>query len=142
MAVRVTIGGDVRHACPGLQSGSQALRLRGVPPLFAPKVVFVITRINLNFPSADFEDTRGQLVDEVAVGGTEDDGASVIGKRVEQHIFRAQVEVIRGFVEQQKVRWMQQQAEQGIAATLASGKAPGFLENIVFGKQETSEKTA
>src|ERR1700704_6902618 len=142
MAVRFAIGGTVRHACPGLQSGGYALLLLGVSTLFAPKVVFVVTRINLNFPSTDFEDTRGQLVDEVSVVGNEDDGAGVIRKRVEQHIFRAQVEVIGGFVEQQKVRWMQQQAQQGIATTLASGEHIDFLENIVFGKQETSEKTA
>ncbi len=78
--------------------------------LFAPEIVFVVAGEDFDLAVADFEDARSQLVDEIAVVRDEDDRAGVFHQRVEQHVFGAQVEVVRRFVEQQEVRGMQQQA--------------------------------
>src|SRR5882757_2391248 len=45
-------------------------------------------------------------------------------------------------VEQQKIRGMQQQPQQGIAAALAAGKHSDLLEHVVFGKKEAAKQAA
>ncbi len=73
---------------------------------------------------------------------TKYDGSGVLHERLEKNVFSAQVEVIRWFVKQQKVRWMQQQTEQGIAAALASGKHADWLEDVVAREKKASEQAA
>ena len=63
-------------------------------------------------------------------------------ERFQQDVFGAQVEVVGGFIEQQKIRRMQQHPQQGIAIALAAGEHPDLLEDVVFGEEETSQQAA
>src|SRR5579871_1491625 len=110
--------------------------------LLAPEIIFVVARKDLDFAGADFENARGQVIDEVAIVRDEDDGAGIFHQRVQQNIFCPKVKMVRGLVEQQEVRGMEQQAQQGIASTLAAGKDADLLEDVVFGKQETAKQAA
>ena len=46
------------------------------------------------------------------------------------------------FVQQQKVRRVQQHTQQGIAAALSAGEHSDFLEDVVFGEEKTSQQAA
>jgi len=50
--------------------------------------------------------------------------------------------VIRGLVEQQKVRWIQQHSRQRIAVSLAAGEHADRLENVVRAEQKTPQQRA
>src|ERR1700685_4029108 len=110
--------------------------------LLAPEIVFVISGEDFDFAVADFEDARGQLIDEVTVVRDEDDRACVFDERIEQHVFGAQVEMVRRFVEQQEVRRMQQQAQQRVASALSAGEYADLLEDVFVGKEKTAEQAA
>src|SRR5207302_4966840 len=84
----------------------------------------------------------GQSVDEISVVRYEDNGSCVIHERIQQHVVCAQIEVVRGFVEEQKVRRMQQQTKQGIAPALSAREHPDLLKDIVFGEKETAKQAA
>ena len=77
--------------------------------LLAPEIIFVIARKNFDLPLANFEDAGRKLVDEISIVRNKHDGPRVLHERFEKNIFGSQVEVIRWFIKQQKVRWMQQQ---------------------------------
>ena len=49
-----------------------------LPTLFAPEIVFVVAGEDFDLAVADFENARGQLVDEIAVVRDEDDRAGSI----------------------------------------------------------------
>src|SRR5258708_31277773 len=100
------------------------------PALLAPQIVFVVAGIDFNLSFANFEDARRQLVDEVAVMGNEHYRAGVLHEGIEQHIFGAELEVVSGFVEQQEVRRMQEQAQPRVAAAPPAGAPSDFLEDI------------
>src|SRR5580704_11193964 len=110
--------------------------------LFAPKIVLVVAGEDFDLAVTDLEDAGGQLVDEVSVVRDEDDCAGVANQGFEQNIFGAQVEVVGGLVEQQKVGRMQQQAQQGVASALAAGKNADLFENVFVGKEKTTEQAA
>ena len=110
--------------------------------MLAPEVVFVISGIDFHFAVADFEDARGQLVDEIAVVGDKDDRAGVLHQRFEQDVFGAQVEVVGGLVEQQEVGGVQQHFQQRVTIALASGEDADTLKDIVSREKETAEQAA
>ena len=77
-----------------------------VPALLAPEIVFIVTGKDFDFAVADFEDPRGQIIDEIAVVRDKHDRSGVFHERAEQDVFGAQVEMVGGFVEQQEIRGM------------------------------------
>ena len=110
--------------------------------LLAPQIVFVISGIDLDFAVTNFEHARCQLVDEVAIVGDEDDGTCVFHQSVQQNVLRAQIKMVRRFVEQQKVCRMQQQPEQSIAAALPAGQDADLLEDIFVREEKTPQQAA
>src|SRR4249919_1187452 len=72
--------------------------------------------------AVELEDPLGGVVEEVAVVGHGHHGAREAGEELFQPFDRFGVEVVGGFVEQQHVRLLQQQAAQGHAALLAAGE--------------------
>src|SRR5579864_1193673 len=107
-----------------------------------PQIVLVVAGKDFDFPAANFEDARSQLVDEVAVVRNEDDRACVFHQRIEQDVLGAQVEVVGGFVEKQEIRRMQKQAQQSVAAALPAGEDSNLFEDVILGKEETAEQAA
>jgi len=63
-------------------------------------------------------------------------------QRLEQHVFGAQVEMIGGLVEQQKIRGPQQHARQGVTIALSAGKHADALEDFILRKQKASQQGA
>src|SRR5262245_20609255 len=69
---------------------------------------------------ADLDDLRRQPLDEVAIVRHEDQRAAVVDERVEQHLFRIEIEMVGRLVEQQRVRRAQQHAGDGEPRALAA----------------------
>src|SRR5579871_654102 len=127
------------HLTDQFKAGYVLQRGSGVLAAFlSPQVIFVVAGEDFYFPAPDFEDARRQLVNEIAVVRNEHHRSRVFHQRIQQNIFRAHVEVIRGLVKEEKIRRLQQQAEQGIAAALAAGEHADFLENIILRKEKAS----
>src|SRR5665213_3702925 len=104
--------------------------------LLPPQVVFVIARKNVHVPVFNLEDTRGQVVDKVAIVRNQNYGAGVFVQRIEQDVFRAHVQVIGGLVEQQEIRWGEKHASQRVAIALAAREDADALERVVIAEQE------
>src|SRR5215472_15582183 len=118
------------------------IRSRSGLALLPPHVVFVVSRIDLDASLANLEYPRCQLVDEIAVVRNKDHSTREFLQRLEQHVFGAKIKMVRGFVEQQEVRGMQQHPGQGVAIALATGEHVYGLENFVRGKEKASQKIA
>src|SRR5580700_3481955 len=108
--------------------------------LLPPEIVFVVSRIDFYLPVSDFKDSRSELVDEIAVVRNKHHRAGVFHQGFEQDVFGAQVKMVGGLIEQQKVGWMQQHFEKSVAIALASGEYADAFEDIVSGKKKTAEQ--
>ena len=71
--------------------------------MLAPEIIFVVTRKYLDVAAAYFEDSRGQLVDEITIMRNEDDGSAELLQCVQQHVLGPQIQVIRRLIQQQKI---------------------------------------
>src|SRR5207248_492302 len=107
--------------------------------LFAPQEVFVISWIDFDASSADFEDAGCQFIYEVAIMRNENHCAGVFAQSFEQNVFGAHVEMVRRLIEQKKIRWMQQHSKKRIAVALAAGEHANTFEYFVPGEEETAE---
>ncbi len=74
--------------------------------------------------------------------GNEDYRAGVLHQGFEQDVLGAQVEMVGGLIEQQKVGGVQQHFQQRVAIALASGEDANALKHIVSREKETAEQTA
>src|SRR5579859_2769661 len=115
---------------------------RAVLSFFAPEIIFIVAGKDFNPSIADFENTRCQLVNEIAVVRNEDHGAGELLQRIQQNVFGAQVEMVCGLVEQQKVRWMQQHAGQRVTVALAAGEHTYGLKDVIFRKKKAAKQVA
>ena len=61
-----------------MRDGCRSMRLWRSAAFFLPEIILVVARIVVEHAVFDLEDARGQLVDEVAVVGDEDDRAGVV----------------------------------------------------------------
>src|SRR5208283_525591 len=113
-----------------------------LPALLPPQKVLIVAGENFDLAVANFKHARGQLVDEIPIVGNENHRAGVRHERIQQDVFGPQVEMVGRLVEQQKVRRMQQQPQQGIAPAFAARKNSSLLEYVVFGKKKTSQQAA
>src|SRR5258708_8975026 len=113
-----------------------------LPALLAPEIVFIVTGEDFHLAAANFDDSRGQLVDEVAIMRDEYNRAGVLHQSLEEDVFCAEVEVIGGLVQQQKIRRMQQHAQQSIAPALPAGEYSNLFEDLIVGEEETAEQAA
>ncbi len=99
--------------------------------LFAPEIVFVVAGVDVDALVFDLEDTGGEAVDEVAVVGDEEDGASEVADGVEEDVFGAEVEVVGGLVEEEHVAGGDEHLGHGVAVALAAGEDAEFFEDVV-----------
>ena len=70
----------------------------------------------------ELENPAGDVVEEVAVVGDDEDGARIIAQMAFEPVYRLGVEMVGRLVEQQQFRRLQQQPAQRHAAALAAGK--------------------
>ena len=78
-----------------------------------------------------FQDPAGDIVQEIAVMGDQDDAALVFAQRRFQPFHRLRVQMVGGFVQQQDVGRVQQQLAQRHAAALAARQ--GFDLGVAIG---------
>jgi hypothetical protein len=83
--------------------------------------VGVVALVGDALAAIQFQDPSGHVVQEVTVVGDGDDGALVIREVVLQPGHALGVQVVGGFVQQQDVRRLQQQAAQGHTTALTTG---------------------
>jgi len=107
-------------------------RLPGFAAPLLPQKVFVIAGIVVEPAALDLKNTRGELVDEVAVVRDEYHRSGKFLQRFEQYVFRLQVEVIGGFIKQEKIRRLQEHARHRVPVALAARKHADALEHVVI----------
>src|SRR5271156_191896 len=110
--------------------------------LLAPQVVLVVARVNVDLAVRDFENARGQSVDEIAVVGDEDHSAGEGVDGFEQHILGTQIEVVRGLVKEKKICGADKNLGQGVTVALAAREYTEGLEDVFAGEEEASQKAA
>ncbi len=88
------------------------------------------------------EDARCQAVDKVAIVRHEQHRPGEAADRFEQHILRAQVEVVRRLVQQDEIRRTHQHACQRITIALAAAQHAKCLEHIIAREEECAEQVA
>src|SRR5262245_54852838 len=88
--------------------------------LFVPEKFCVGARVDDRLAVTGLDDLRGQLLAEVAIVRNDDQSAAVVLERVEQHVLRVEVEMVRRLVEQQRVRRPQQHARDGEPCSFAA----------------------
>ncbi len=90
----------------------------------------------MHVPVFDLEDTRRQVVDEIAVVRDQHHRSVVLAQGVEQDVLGAHIQVISGLIEQQEIRGGEQHASQRVAVAFAAGEHADALERIVIAEQE------
>jgi hypothetical protein len=71
-------------------------------------------------PAVEFQNPSRHVIEEVSIVGYSDDRAGILLDVALKPRDRFRVEMVRGFVEQQDVRLLQQQATQGDAPLFTS----------------------
>ena len=79
------------------------------------------------------------MVDEVAVMGDVKDGPLIRVERVLEHFLGDEVEMVRGFVQDQEISLGEHEFGQRYAAFLAAAQVADPLKDFVAGKEEGGE---
>ena len=82
----------------------------------------VVALIGNAAAAIELEDPAGDVVEEVAVVGDDQDGAGIVAQMAFQPIDGLGVEMVRGLVEQQQLGLLEQQPAERDAAALAAGE--------------------
>ena len=88
--------------------------------LLAPQKLCVRSGIPRRFAVPDLDDLCCELLDEVPIMRNEDQRATVVFQRLEQHILRIKVEMVGWLIEQQHVRRTKQHARNRKTRSLAA----------------------
>ncbi len=110
--------------------------------LLVPEKFRVGPRVDVRFSVPDLDDLRRQLLHEVAVVRDDDEGAAVVLERVEEHILRVEIEMVRRLVEEQRVGRPQEHAGDREPRALATGQHARLLVDIVAREEESAEDVA
>jgi hypothetical protein len=101
--------------------------------------VLVSAGIDERLAAADVDHLAGQPVHEVAVVRHEDERPAVVAERLQQDLLRVQVQVVRGLVEEQHVRRVQEHLREGEPVALAAREDGHALVDVVPGEQEAAQ---
>ena len=91
----------------------------------------IIAFVRNALAAIQFQDPAGDIVQEIAVMGDQDDAAFVFAQRRFQPFHRLRVQMVGGFVQQQNVGRVQQQLAQRDAAAFAARQ--GFHLGVAIG---------
>ena len=117
-----------RSGDPFLLAGERALvRLVLAALLFEPLLLLleprrVIALVGNAAAAIELEDPAGDVVEEIAVVGDDEDGARIVAQVAFEPHHRLGIEVIGRLVEQQQLRLLQKQPAKRDAPLLAAGK--------------------
>src|SRR5262249_27391127 len=90
------------------------------PLLLAPQELLVVPGIDHRVAAADVDDPGRELVDEIAVVRDEDQRAAEVLERLEEHVLRVEIEMVRRLVEQERVGRAEQHARDSQSRARAS----------------------
>jgi hypothetical protein len=110
--------------------------------LLVPEKLLVRPRVDDGLAVADLDDLRREPFDEVPVVRHDDEGPAVILERVEEHVFRIEIEVVRRLVQQQCVGRPKQHAGNSQARALAAGEHARLFVHVVAREQEAAQDVA
>src|SRR5260370_38206662 len=113
-------------------------RISGLAALFLPQKILVIAGVIVETAALDLKNTSREFVDEITIVRNENYRSAEFLQRFEQHILGLKIEVIRRFVEQQKIRRLKQHARHGVGVAFAAGKNAEALEYIVIRKKKAT----
>src|SRR5258706_10341328 len=117
-------------------------RISRIASLFLPQEILVVAGIIVEATTFDLKNAGREFVDKVPVVRNENNRSAEFLQRFEQHILGLKIEVIRRFVEQQKIRRLEQHAGHRVAVAFAAGKHADALEYIVIRKKKAAEQRA
>src|SRR3990172_3258386 len=120
---------------PILPSCNSAI-LQSLWVVLVPEVFLVGAGIDDRLAVGNFNDLRGQPLDEVPIVRHKAERAAIVDERVEQYFFGIQIEMVRRLVEQQGVRWAQEHPRDGQAGSLTTREHPYGLVDIVSREEE------
>ena len=96
----------------------------------------------LNLSLFDVPDSSSDLIDQVVIVGYQEQRAWIPLQRDVQSIDGFQVKMIRGFVQDEEVRFLQHELTENQPGSLAAGKRLGTLERVLAAEQHLAEQTA
>ena len=107
-----------------------------------PQELCVRPWIDDSLTMTDFDDLRREFLHEISIVRNEDQCSPVVLERLEQHVLRIEVEMVRRLVEQQRVRRPQQHARDREARTLAARQHAGFLVDVIAREEKAAQDVA
>ena len=87
----------------------------------------------------DFDNGGGDSADEFDIVAYQADGAVIGGKGFFQSLTPLKVEVSGGFVEEEEIGWVEEEAEEGEADFLAAAEDATLFGDVVGGEAEAAE---
>src|SRR6202035_5311692 len=143
-ALALVEGGAVARRFRLLLGAAQAQHRFGVQVIVAQalQVLVVGAAEILDALGRYLEDAVGELGDEPAVVGDEDEGAVVGLESLDERLDGLEVEMVGGLVEHQHVRLGDRQPAEDAAGGLAAGGALTSLLDVVAGEQHQAQVAA
>src|SRR4030095_531669 len=96
----------------------------------------------LNLSLFDVPDSRCDLIDQVVIVGDQEQRAWIPLQRDVESINGFQIKMIRRFVQDEKVRFLQHELTENQPGSLAAGKRFGTLERVLTAEQHLAQQTA
>ena len=90
----------------------------------------------------DVPDPSGDFIDHIVIVGHQQQRAGIPLQRDVQSIDGFQIQMVRGFVQNQEVRFLQHQPAENEPRRFAAGKSFGALERVVAAEQHLAEQSA
>ena len=96
----------------------------------------------LNLSLFDVPDSSSDLIDQVVIVADQEQCAWIPLQREVESINGFQIKMIRGFVQDEKVRFLQHELTENQPGSFAAGKRFGALQRILTAEQHLAKQTA
>ena len=106
---------------------------------FFDDVLVVVASVAVEFGLGDFNDGTDQLIEKFAVVGDHENGSRVISQIFLKPDEGFEVQMVGGFVEEEKIGFLHEEASEMGAHNPAPAEGAGFAIEIGIAKSETAE---
>ena len=111
----------------------------GFPCGFFDHVLVVVSSVTMKFCLRDFDNRPDQLVEEFAIVGNHQDGAWVVSKVLLKPDKRFEVEMVGGFVQQEEIGFLNEEAGEVCTHDPTATEGFGFTVKIGVAEGETAK---
>lgn len=111
----------------------------GFPGGFFDHVLVVVSSVTMEFCLRDFDNRPDQLVEEFAIVGNHQDGAWVVPKVLLKPDKRFEVEMVGGFVQQEKIGFLNEEAGEVRAHDPTATEGFGFAVEVRVAEGEAAQ---